>query len=124
MRMVWPVMREAAELARKMAAPATSIGQPMEVERGDAFNDISAEGRIAESGIGAGSFDESGSDGVDGDVVCTPFDGEAFGEVRYPSFGHAIDGLSGKRREPGLRKQQRRRNQRRQRPRRGAGREG
>src|SRR4029077_8553691 len=36
-------------------------------------------------------------------VVLTPFHGEAFGEVRYPSFGHAIDGLSGKRREPGLR---------------------
>ena len=73
------------------------------VKPGDSFNDIRAEDRVAESGIGAGSFNKSGSHGVDGDVVGAPFNGEAFGEMGDGGFAGAVDGLGGKRGESGLR---------------------
>lgn len=65
------------------------------VEGGDAYDGVCMGGGIRQIGFRAGSADEGGGDGVDGDVMAAPFDGEAFGEVGDGGFGHAVDGLRG-----------------------------
>src|SRR5882724_8647689 len=45
----------------------------------DAFDHVSAEGRVGECFVRAGRGDERGCDGVNGDVVLAPFYGETLG---------------------------------------------
>ena len=59
----------------------------------DAFDGVGAEGRVAERCFGAGGADEGGRDGIDVNVVLTPFDSQAFRQVRDGRLRHAVNGF-------------------------------
>ena len=73
------------------------------VEGGDALEDVGAKSGVGERFVGARSGDERGSDGVHGDVVRAPLDGETFCEVRNRGLAGAVDGFGGQGGECGLR---------------------
>jgi len=73
------------------------------MQAGNALDDVSAKRLIRESFVGARRGDKGWRDGVYGDVVLTPFDRQAFGEVRDRGFAGAIDGFRGQRGKSGLR---------------------
>ena len=73
------------------------------VEGGDALDDVGAKGGVGEGFAGALRGDECGSDGIYGDVVRAPLDGETFCEVRNRGFAGAVDGFGGQGGESGLR---------------------
>src|SRR3981081_2166205 len=65
------------------------------VKGGDALEDISAGVGVGQIFLCARSVDECGCDRIHCDVVLSPFDGKAFGEMRNGGLGHAVDGLGG-----------------------------
>jgi hypothetical protein len=72
------------------------------VQGGDTLDDISAQLRVGEIFLRTRSVDERGCNRIHRDVVLSPFDGQAFGEMGNGGLGHAVDRLRGQGNESGL----------------------
>jgi hypothetical protein len=73
------------------------------MQGGDAVNHILPKCLVGKCGLGTRSVDEGRSHCVHVDIVFTPFDCQALGQMTNARLGHAVDRLSGQCDEPGLR---------------------
>ena len=102
MRIVSPVIRDAALEARNTTTPATSIGSPNAVQRGNAFYYVRPELRIGEATLRPRSTYECWCDRIHSDVVLPPLNGEAFGQMCNGGLRHAVHRFGRQCNEPRL----------------------